>query len=160
MPNKVRNIILILSILIFAIIYPYTKEIEKFRASNITWKILQEKENISEFNANNFAFVKTHKISNKIKKLEGTEIIIDGFFNKGDEHDNNIIYISETVTDVCFMCTHDEHYNAIILNGADTITNFDKINKDTYIKVSGIFKINTEKNSHIIYYLENPTLIN
>ncbi len=160
MSNKIRNIILILSILIFAIIYPYTKEIDRFRASNIAWKTLQEKENISEFNAKSFVFVKTHKISNKIKNLEGTEIIIDGFFNKEDEHDKNIIYISETVTDVCFMCTHDEHYNAIILDCADTITVFDKIKKDAYIKVSGIFKINTKKNSHIIYYLENPKLIN
>jgi hypothetical protein len=158
MNKKFLYSILAVSAVIFLFIFPYTKKIETFRTEDVTWEILKETETVNEFKINNFNFVQQKKLSNKILELNGNEISIEGFLLKELNKKDTIYLITETQTEVCFMCNHDEHYNSILLENAKNNKEFRKIGNGKLIKIRGIFRIKNNENTKFLYNIENPRL--
>ena len=78
---------------------------------------------------------------------------------KNHKHgDHNDIILTETVTDVCFICNHDEQYNMIRINSFNDSSDFHNIEDDTFIKIQGIFKINKSHNNHSVFVMEDVVL--
>lgn len=158
MLNKHNKILILFSIVLFLIIYPYTKEIKMFRAKDVTWDILNQTKKYKEFNLQNFSILNMYNFSQEVLDMDGEVIAIKGFIKK-EKHGKHIdIILTETVTDVCFMCNHDEHYNLILLKPNSAESELYNIKDDTYIQVKGIFKINKEKDKHAVYQFNNTNL--
>lgn len=148
----------IISFALFLIIYPYTKEIKKFRAEDINWDILNNTKKYKEFDTRTFSIQQTYKFSEDVLEMNGKKIIIKGFIKKDKHNKHQDIIITETVTDVCFMCNHDEHYNMIVLNPKKKNSKLYNIKDDSYIEVEGFFMVNTNKNAHSVYSLNSAEL--
>ena len=157
MLNKYNKILILFSVVLFLIIYPYTKDIKIFRAKDTSWDILNQTKKYRKINLSKFQLLQTYNFSQEVLDMDGKEIIIKGFIKK-ERHGGNDIILTETVTNVCFMCNHDEHYNLILLKPASKQSKLFSIKDDAYIKVRGIFKINKEKHKHSVYQLNNAKL--
>jgi len=158
---KTKNRILLLIVIVFfLIIYPYTKEIKIFRAKDANWDILNHSKKYKEFDPRTFALTQTYEFNDEVLSLDGEQISVKGFIKKHKHGDHSDILLTETVTDVCFMCNHDEHYNMIMLKPEIPNSELNNIEDDTFISVKGIFKLNKEKNAHSVYVLQNVELEN
>jgi len=156
--KKHNKILILFSVVLFLVIYPYTKEIKIFRAQDTSWDILNQTKKYKEFNVRNFALLQTYNFSSEVLEMDGKNISIRGFVKKTNHDGHTDIILTETVTDVCFMCNHDEHYNMILLKPGSKKSEIYNIKDDAYIKVEGIFKINKDKNRHSVYQLNNAKL--
>lgn len=156
--KKKNRILLFITIVFFLIIYPYTKKVKVFRAKDTNWDILNHTKIYKEFDPGTFALTQTYEFSEDILNLAGKEIRIMGFIKKQKHGEHVDILLTETVTDVCFMCNHDEHYNMILLKPENVNSDLYKLKDDILIKVKGRFKINKEKEAHFVYVLENVIL--
>jgi len=156
--KKHNNILILLSVVFFLIIYPYTKEVKIFRAEDASWDILNHTKKYKEFDSRTFALLQSFDFTKEILEMDGKEISIKGFVKKHKHGDHNDIVITETVTDVCFMCNHDEYYNMIMLKPFSKTSKLYNLKDDAYIKVQGIFKVNKGENVHSVYELNNAEL--
>ncbi len=155
--NKSR-ILLLIVIVFFLIIYPYTKEVKVFRAKDANWDVLNHAKKYKEFDPRTFALTQTYEFTEEVLNLDGEKIMIKGFIKKQKHGEHFDILLTETVTDVCFMCNHDEHYNMIMLKPENHNSELYNLEDDLLIKVSGKFRINKEKEAHSVYVLENVEL--
>jgi len=158
--KKHNKILILFSVVLFLIIYPYTKEINIFRAEDISWNILNQTTKYKEIDLKKFTMLQTYKFSKQVLAMDGKRISIKGFIKTEKHGEHKDIILTETVTDVCFMCNHDEHYNLIFLNIDSTDSELYDIEDDAYIEVEGIFKINKDKKKHYVYQLNNVKLEN
>ena len=156
--NINNKILAVISFALFLIIYPYTKEIKKFRAEDASWGVLNNTKKYKEFDTRTFTLLQTYKFTDEVLKMDGKNISIKGFVKKHQHGKHIDILITETVTDVCFMCNHDEHYNMIMLNPKLKTSKLYNLKNDAYIEVVGFFKINKNKNAHSVYTLNNAEL--
>ncbi len=145
-------------IVFFLIIYPYTKEVKIFRAKDANWDVLNHTKKYKKFDPRIFALTQTYEFPEEVLNLEGEQISIKGFIKKHKHGDHSDLLLTETVTDVCFMCNHDEHYNMIMLKPNNLNSKISSLGDDTFIKVKGKLKINKGKNAHSVYVLENVEL--
>jgi len=156
---KLKYIFLLTSVSIFLFIFPWTKEVKVFRAEDITWDILKSANKIKKFNPRTFAFSPQFELNDEILKLNGQKIRIKGFYKKEKHFDETDFILTETVTEVCFACDHDEHYNLIqLIPTIDEIKSFDTLKNDKMIEVSGIFEITEKNNFHSVFLLKNAHL--
>jgi len=159
--NKINQILLLAAVAVFLFIYPWTKELIIFRAKDVNWEILKSAEKVKKFNAETFGFLPQYKLTDEILQLDGQKINIKGFLKKEIHGNHKDFIITETVTDVCFMCNHDEHYNMIQLHPDLTDKKlFDTLRNDVLVKVSGIFEINQKKGAHSVFLLKQAHLEN
>ena len=158
MKNKYNKILILFSVVLFLIIYPYTKVIKLFRADDVSWDVINQTQKYKKVDFHNFQILPTYNFSTEVLEMDGKMISINGFVKKEKHGNHTDIILTETVTDVCFMCNHDEHYNMILLKPKSEDTKLFGIKDDTYIKVKGIFKINENKGKHIVYQLNNVEL--
>ncbi len=158
MLNKHNKILILFSVVLFLIIYPYTKEINIFRAKDTSWDVLNQTKKYKKVDFQNFALLQNYDFSQEVLEMDGKNISIKGFIKKQKHDGHTDIILTETVTDVCFMCNHDEHYNMILLKPISTQSELFNIKDDAYIKVAGVFSINKDKNSHSVYQLNNAKL--
>ncbi len=158
---KITQLILLIAVTVFFFIYPWTKEVKVFRIKDVNWDILKSAENVKKFDSETFGFLSRYKLNDEILNLNGQKIFIKGFFKK-EVHENHFDFIiTETVTDVCFMCDHDEHYNMIqLLPAPDEKNLFDTLHNDLLIKVSGVFEINQTAGVHSVFLLKETHLEN
>ena len=158
---KINQLLLLITVAFFLFIYPWTKEVKIFRVKDVNWEVLKSAEEITKFNTETFGFLPHYKLTDDILQLDGQKININGFFKKEVHGINKDFVITETLTDVCFMCDHDEHYNMIQLNpDSNTAVIFDTLRNDILIKVSGIFKINQKTGAHSVFLLKEVHLEN
>ncbi len=156
---NINYLLTVITVTLGLIIYPWTKEIDKFRADDVTWDILSLTIKTEKFDVSSFSFLPNYKISEEIKKLDGQKIRINGFFKKEGHAGHLDYFLTETVTDVCFMCNHDEHYNFIkLIPETENKQLFDTLKNDKLIKVSGVFEINTKIKAHPIFLLKKVRL--
>ncbi len=157
--NKIQ-ILLFLSIVLFLFIYPWTKEVTVFRAEDVNWDILKSVKKTNVFDKQIFAFNKHYELNKKIKNLNGKKIRIKGFLKK-ESHNGHIDFlITETVTNVCFICDHDEHYNMIQLFPKNNeLKVFKNLKNDSLIQTSGIFKISENNTDTSFFSMINVELI-
>ncbi len=156
--NK-KNILLLSALMLFLIIYPYSKQVTIFRANDVSWDILNHIKKYKKFDYRDFTFIKKYNFPEKVLSLNGKEIIIKGFIKNQKHGSQTDIILTETVTDVCFMCNHDEHYNMILLEFVSENKKRKFIKNDTYVEVRGIFKINKKKEAHYVYVLEKTEIL-
>ncbi|MCF6366974.1 MAG: hypothetical protein L3J35_12335 [Bacteroidales bacterium] len=155
---KKRKGILLIIVVFFLIIYPYSKEIKVFRAKDTNWDVLNYTKKYKEFDPRTFALIQTYNFTEEILSLDGKDITIVGFIKKDKHGKHTDILLTETVTDVCFMCDHDEHYNMLLLKPKNKDSNLFTAEDDILIKVKGKFKIDKSKNAHSVYSLEGAEL--
>ncbi len=158
MLKKKNRILLLIVIVFFLIIYPYTKEVKVFRAKDTHWDILNHAKKYKEFDPRIFALTQTYEFPEEVLSLDGEEIRIKGFIKKHKHGEHIDILLTEIVTDVCFMCNHDEHYNLIMLEPENKNSKLFNLENDVLIKVKGKFKINKVKDAHSVYVLKNVEL--
>lgn len=158
MKIKINRLLLIFSALLFLIIFPYTKEIELFKAEDLNWEIISNSREFKQFDPSSFSFMQKYMFTEEVINLDNSNISIKGFIKYHKHGDHNDILLTEKVTDVCFMCDHDEHYNMIKINSFIDSSEFRNIKEDTYIQIQGIFKINTSQKDHPVYRMENVVL--
>lgn len=153
-----NKLLLITAVFFFLIIFPYTKSIERFKADDITWSFLNKSVLYKEFDSKIFAFKETYQLSAELKNLDNKEIIIKGFLKHQKHRDHSDIILTENVSDVCFMCNHDEH--AVFISVSGRKEKFSEyLSDDTYVKLKGIFKIKTESD-HGLFHLSEAEIIN
>jgi len=158
---KINRLLILIAVTAFFFIFPWTKEVKIFRAKDVNWEILKSVKKVEKFDSKSFAFSPQLQFNDEILKLNGQKISIKGFFKKEIQNNHSDFIITETVTDVCFMCDHDEHYNLIkLIPGTNEKQFFNKLKNDTLIQVSGIFKLNQESNAHSIFLLTDARLEN
>ncbi len=156
---KLNQLLLLVAVAIFLFMYPWTKELKIFRAKDVNWEILKSAEKVKKFNTETFGFSPQYKLTDEILHLDGQKINIKGFFKKEIHGNHTDFIITETVTDVCFMCDHDEHYNMIQLLPEITEKKiFDTLRNDTLIKLTGIFEINRKTGAHSGFLLKEAHL--
>ncbi|GEM_PF-2505212 len=156
--KNIKIILIFSAVVIFLIIYPYSKEPKIFRINDINWDKLNNSKKYQEFDSRTFGLIQTFEFSEDALKLDGQTIVIKGFLKKHQHGNSKEIFITETVTDVCFMCNHDEDYNMILLKLENNATGFNDLTDDTLIKVSGTFRIDKNKNAHSAFILEKVKL--
>jgi hypothetical protein len=153
------KILLIISFSTFLFLFPYTKIIKKFKAEDVNWDIINTSKQYKEFDPSLFTLKKTYYFSPEIQKLNHSVISIKGFI-KNEKHGNHKdLILTESVTDVCFMCDHDKTFRFIKLIPAKPESDLFKIKNDTYVHVEGIFSINKNDKVHAVFMLENASLI-
>jgi hypothetical protein len=140
------------------LIYPYSKDIKQFKAQDIQWDIINRSVEINEFNPARFAFEKKWYLSPELLALDQKFITIKGFIKNEKHGTHTVIIITESVTNVCFMCKHDEMYKFIEIIPDKNDNQFQKIKDDTYVQVEGIFKIKPD-HEHSIFTLEKANLL-
>ena len=153
-----NKILLLLSILIFLAIFPYTKKVEIFKAKDVNWDILKNAKRFKQFNPSTFSFLQTFEFTDEILKLDRTYMSIKGFIKRHKHGDHEDIIITETVTDVCFMCNHDKHYNIISINSFVNNSDFNKIEDGIFVKIEGIFIINKTDKNHPVFLMKDVVL--
>jgi len=158
MKNRVNKILLICSSLIFLIIFPYTKKIEVFKVNDVNWDLINTAITYKKFDPKIFSFKNTYEISDKLMELNNKEITISGFIKHIKHKDHNDIILTESITDVCFMCDHDEHYSYINISESSIKTELNDLKNDTFIKLKGIFIIH-ERDDHSLFHLKNAEIV-
>lgn len=158
MKIKINKILLTASGLLFLIVFPYTKEVKIFKAKDVNWDIINNSSKYKQFNPAAFSFKQKYKFTEEVLNLDNSNISIKGFLKNHKHGDHNDIILTETHTDVCFMCNHDEHYNMMMLKPDNPNSELYNLEDDVLIKVKGRFKINKEKKAHSVYVLENVKL--
>ncbi len=146
------------ALIVFMLIYPYSKNVKQFKAQDIQWDLINRSKEINEFNPARFVFEKKWYLSPEVLALDNKLITIKGFIKNEKHGTRSVIIITESVTDVCFMCKHDEMYKFIEIIPDNTENQFKKIKNDTYVQVEGIFKINPD-HKHSIFTLEKVNLL-
>jgi len=153
---KINRLLILIAVSVFFFIFPWTKEVKIFSAKDVNWEILKSVKKVEKFDSKSFAFSPQFQLNDEILKLNGQKISIKGFFKKEIHHNHSDFIITETVTDVCFMCDHDEHYNLIkLIPETNEKQFFNSLKNDTLIQVSGIFELNQEPNAHSIFLLKD-----
>jgi len=153
---NINRILLIFSGLLFLVLFPYSKEIEIFKTDDINWDIINNAKKFKEFDPRIFAFKETIEYSKDILDLNNSNIVIKGFIKKHKHKDHIDLILTENITDVCFMCDHDELSNHININPVEA--DFYKLKDDSYVKLSGIFKINKNNNRHFAFSISEAKL--
>lgn len=154
-----KYIFLLFFVSIFLLIFPWTKQVKAYRAEDVNWDILKSAEKVKKFDSRTFTFLPLFKLNDKILKLNGQKIRIKGFYKKEKHTDETDFFLTETVTEVCFVCDHDEHYNFIqMFPDIDEIKSFDTLKNDKMIEVTGNFEINRKKSFHSVFLLKNANL--
>ena len=160
MKIRINRLLLIVSGLLFLILFPYTKEIDFFKAEDVNWDIINHARKIKIFDPKIFAFKNIYEFSDDILDLDNSQILINGFIKK-HKHEGHIdIILTENVTDVCFMCDHDEHYNFIKVYPVGETSEIDQIKDDSYVRLSGLFKINNTNDEHFAFSIVDAKLMN
>jgi hypothetical protein len=140
-------------------LYPYSKPIKAFKADDIQWEIINQSKSYKEFDPATFTFKKIVYFSDEFQKLDNTHISIKGFIKKETHGDQMNLLFTGTVTEVCFMCNHDEMYSFIELIPNAIESGLYSIKNDTYIEVQGDFRINHNKKQNAFFLLENAVLV-
>lgn len=151
-----KHFFILFLVSVFLLIYPWTKEVKEFRAEDVTWEVLKSAVKTNRFDLKTFSFYGKYQLNDEIQKLDGREIKIKGFF-KSEKHGEVLDYfLTETVTNVCFACDHDEHYNYIqFFPNFNETDIFKDLKNDTLIEVFGKFQINQNRNFHSVFLLKN-----
>jgi hypothetical protein len=147
---NINKLLLIAAVLLFLIIFPYTRHIEKFRANDATWDLLNRSVSYKEFDPKIFSFRETFEISEELKKLNLQTIAIKGFIKKNVHGDHKNIALTENVSDVCFMCDHDNP-TVYILITEKVKGSFDSIADDQLVRLKGIFLIDTYRRQSLFH---------
>jgi len=159
MNRKTKTIFAVVIFFFFLILYPYSKQPAQFRSDDITWKIFHNSNTYKRFDFQNFGFKNVHQINEKIKALDSTQITIKGFIviekHGGAKH----IILSETVTDACFMCNHDENNPAIQIIPKNKNSKIFRLKQDDYVKIKGTFAINKNNDDLMTFILKNPEIV-
>jgi hypothetical protein len=92
--------------------------------------------------------------------LDQKFVTIKGFLKK-EKHGKGIdLILTETVTDVCFMCDHDEHYCYIQLLPDTKDSKLYTLKDDDYIEVEGLFFIKRDYENKPSFQLKNIQSVN
>jgi hypothetical protein len=153
------KILLLISFVSIAFIYPYSKQIKLYKAEDIRWETINKSKQYKEFDPASFTFKKIVYFSPEIQKLDHTDISIKGFIKKEKQGDQEHLLLTETVTEVCFMCNHDEMYNFIELIPNENESELNKLKKDSYIEVEGVFMIKRNQKEQSHYILDKAELV-
>jgi len=155
MNSKKIYILLLSVVVVFLFVYPWTKEVHTFRAKDVNWEILKSAVKTKTFDKKTFSFYQKYELNRKIQNLNNKEIRIKGFLKKEKIGKQIDFLLTETVTNVCFGCDHDEHYNLIqLFPQKNEIQIFDTLQNDKMINVSGIFEINQKQYSRFVFLLK------
>jgi len=158
--SNYKYIFLLVFASICLFIFPWTKQVKTFRAKDVNWDILKSAVKVKKFNSRTYTFSPIFKLNYKILKLNNKEIRIKGFYKKEKHADETHFILTENLTNVCFACDHDEHYNFIqMFPGNDEIKSFDTLKNDKMIEVTGNFEINRKKSFQSVFLLKNAHLI-
>ena len=153
----INRLLLIAAVLLFLILFPYTRSIDKFRADDVTWDLLNSSVSYKEFDPKIFAFRETFEISEDLKEMHLKEVYIKGFLKKHAHKDHIDIVLTENVSDVCFMCDHDDHLVYISVHEKN-IGSLDSIADDQLIKLKGRFSIDS-RSDHSLFHLADAERI-
>ena len=151
---------LLIAFIAFLFLFPYSKKIKKFKAEDVNWEIINKTKHYKEFDPSRLAFKKTYYYSDELQKLDQSTISIKGFLKKEKHGSHTDLLLTETVTDVCFMCNHDEMFMFIELIPEEKVSKLFGITNDAYVQVEGTFHINRENNLLPPFRMEHAKLIN
>lgn len=159
MSHKTKTVFFIIVIAIVLILYPYSKQPAKFRSDDITWQIFSNSKMHKKFDSHNFEFITINQINDEIKALDKNEISIKGFIVVENHGKHKHIILSETVTDACFMCNHDENNPAILLFPNDDKSEIYNLKQDDFVKIKGTFAINKTNPNLMTFILKNAEIV-
>lgn len=151
---------MLIAFVVFLFLYPYSKKIKKFKAEDLNWEIINKTNQFKEFDPSRLTFKKTYYFSDEIQKMDQTNISIKGFLKKETHGSHTDLILTETVTEVCFMCNHDESFMFIKLIPVEKDSPLYGILDDAYVEVKGTFRINKENNHLPPLIMEDAKLIN
>jgi hypothetical protein len=124
------------------------------------WETFLNDVNIKYVYAINYdIYLPKPKFGKELKKLDGKEITVKGFYLPVDVT-GNISVVSYNPMNMCFFCTGSGIETIIEINVADEhLSKFKKLKTDNYIAVKGILELNRNDYDHLIYILNEVELV-
>lgn len=143
------------------LIYVFTAQVSgQVDTTNNVWKILLNDVKIKYVYAINYdTYLPRPKFGDELKKLDGKEITVNGFFLPVDVT-GSVFVISYNPMNMCFFCTGSGIETIIEVNAKDEhINKFKRLKTDNYIKIKGVLKLNKDDYEHLVYILNNVELL-
>ena len=127
--------------------------------SNIWETLLNDVKIKYVYAANYKTYLPWPKFGDELKKLDGTEIPINGFFLPVDVT-GSVFVISYNPMNMCFFCTGSGIETIVEINApSEHIDKFKRLKTDNYIRVKGTLQLNKNDFEHLVYILNNAELI-
>lgn len=125
-----------------------------------TWDLLLNDVKIRYAYALNFdTYLPRPKFGNNLKKLEGQEVTIKGFFLPVDVT-GSVFVVSYNPMKTCFFCTGSGIETIVEINPkADQLSKFKKLKTDNYIELKGKLRLNAKDYQHLVYVLNEAELV-
>ena len=152
-----RGLASILSICFYLIFAPIAGQ-EK--PENNPWETLLNDVKVKYVYAVNYdTYLPKLKFGEELKKLDGKEITIKGFFLPVDVTGNAFV-ISYNPMDMCFFCDGSGIETIVEISGTEEeLRRFKRLKTDNYIIVKGSLELNANNYEHLPYILNNSELI-
>jgi len=125
-----------------------------------TWEVLLTDVRMRyRFSVEHNSFVQVPRFGNTLKALEGTEIVLQGFFLPADVTGDAFV-LSFVPMQMCFFCAGSGIETVVELHASVSHqARFRRLNTDDFIEVRGRLKLNPNDLDHLIYILEDAELM-
>jgi hypothetical protein len=129
--------------------------------SNKTWDTMMKDVKMRyRFSVEHNNFIQVPRFGKDVQDLNGKEIVLRGFFLPADVTGNTYV-LSYVPMQMCFFCTGSGIESVVELQSAVSHrVRFRRLNTDDFIEVKGKLKLNVSNMDHLIYILEDATLVN
>jgi hypothetical protein len=133
---------------------------EDDRFENMGWEVLlQDVKTRYRYDKEYNAFIPIPRFGKDVRALEGTEILLKGFFLPADVS-GNVIVLSYLPMAMCFFCSSAGIESVVEIHNIPSHNNrFRRLRTDDFIEVSGTLRLNADDLNHLIYILEDARLI-
>ncbi len=151
----IKTIFILLSLLAFS----QPPDLES-HYNNQTWDLmLQDVRMRYKFSVSYNSFVEVPRFGDSVKKLDGQEILLRGFFLPADVTGDEFV-LSYVPMQQCFFCSGSGIESVVeIQTLVSHRIRFRRLSTDDYIEVRGKLKLNTNDMDHLIYILEDAELL-
>jgi hypothetical protein len=129
--------------------------------NNPTWDVLLKDVRMRyKFSVEHNSFVQVPRFGDKLKEMDGKEIVIKGFFLPADVTGDAFV-LSYVPMQMCFFCAGSGIESVVELNSlVSHKIRFRRLNTDNYIEVRGKLRLNSGDMDHLIYVLDDAELMN
>ncbi len=128
--------------------------------SNEEWKVLMNDVRMRyRFSLEYNGFVHVPRFGSEVEKMEGKEMTLRGFFLPADVTGDTFV-LSHVPMQMCFFCSGAGIETVVELRSIVTHNiRFRRLSTDDFIEVRGTLKLNRDDMDHLIYILEDASLV-
>jgi len=128
--------------------------------SNQTWDaLLTDVKMRYKFSVAYNSFVQVPRFGNRLKEMDGQEVVLRGFFLPADVTGEAFV-LSYVPMQMCFFCAGSGIESVVELNSlVSQRIRFRRLSTDNFVEVKGTFRLNPDNLDHLIYILDDAELV-